>query len=83
VVSTPIRDVVQPYGARGFVHIAESVDAFIAAAAAAMAEGHSPARLERVDAFLAGMSWDATWARMSTLMIEARARARRHDGAIS
>lgn len=68
VVSTPITDVVRPYGEQGLVRIAGDADAFVAAIATAMAEGRDPRWLERVDQFLAGNSWDATYAQMLSLM---------------
>jgi UDP-galactopyranose mutase len=76
VVSTPIRDVVRPYGERGLVRIADSVAGFADAAAAAMAEARG-ARLARVDGFLDGVSWETTWTRMAALMGEAQARRTR------
>jgi UDP-galactopyranose mutase len=68
VVSTPITDVVRPYGEEGYVRIAGTVDEFVAAVEGALAEGDSPERLERVDALLAQQSWDATWAQMDALI---------------
>lgn len=68
LLSTPIHDVVEPYGAQGLVEIA--------ATAAQMVEaGHQlliyradtaleTARLAKADSFLAGGSWDQTWAGM-------------------
>ena len=66
VVSTPIRDVVETYGANGFVEIAATAEEFVAAVERCLAEP-GRARAE-VDAFLAGMSWDATQARMADLV---------------
>jgi UDP-galactopyranose mutase len=63
VVSTAIADVVTPYGDAGLVRIADDADTFIAACEAAMADVAGD-RLARVDAFLEGMSWEATWAHM-------------------
>jgi glycosyltransferase involved in cell wall biosynthesis len=60
VVSTSIRDVIRPYGQEGFVHIADSVDDFIEKIELAMQQGQP----DRVDAFLAQMSWDQTWTAM-------------------
>lgn len=72
VVSTTIRDVVEPYGRMGLVHIADTVEAFSAAIRAALAEGHSnTAWCQKVDAFLAQMSWDATWQNMVDCIDEA------------
>ena len=63
VVSTSITDVVRPYGDNGLVRIADAPDEFVEAIRAAL--GDRPAEwLPRADAFLAGNSWDATWARI-------------------
>ncbi len=81
VVSTPIEDVVTPYGDERLVRIAAGVPAFAAACDAAMREdGGNPDWLRRVDAFLAGTSWDRTWARMNGLLQSALLRARAGDG---
>jgi UDP-galactopyranose mutase len=67
VVSTPIRDVVRPYGQQGLARIAGTPQAFAAAIEESLEEDRG-ARLARVDAFLSQMSWDLTWARMSQLV---------------
>jgi UDP-galactopyranose mutase len=67
VVSTSIRDVVSPYGEQGLVSIADTPADFIQAARLAM-DDHDPLRLCRIDAFLSRTSWNATWARMRTLI---------------
>ena len=67
VVSTGIRDVIRPYGEEEMVRIADGVDAFEAACAAVLAEAQTPAaaaRQARADRYLAGLSWDTTWAAM-------------------
>jgi UDP-galactopyranose mutase len=70
VVSTSIRDVVRPYGQLGLVRIADDAAAFVQACAAAMAE--DPADRRRpADAYLRQMSWDGTWARISSLVDDA------------
>jgi UDP-galactopyranose mutase len=61
VVSTSIRDVVRPYGQEGLVQIADSVEEFVEKVEIAMQQGQP----NRVDAFLAQMSWDQTWAAMT------------------
>ncbi|GHF93869.1 glycosyl transferase [Deinococcus piscis] len=74
VVSTGIRDVVQPYGVGELARIADGVDAFEAACAQALAEAGTPAaarRQARADAFLAGLSWDQTWQDMAGLIEQA------------
>lgn len=63
VVSTPVRDVVRPYGELGLVHIAATAEEFVAAAEAAPSED-AAARVRKADEFLAQTSWDETWARM-------------------
>jgi UDP-galactopyranose mutase len=63
VVSTSIRDVVQPYGDRGLVRIADSVAAFVEGCEAAFVED-AAARMREADAFLRQTSWDETWSRM-------------------
>jgi UDP-galactopyranose mutase len=75
IVSTSIRDIVRPYGQQGLARIADTPEAFSAAIDAAIDEDPS-ARLAAFDTFLAGTSWDRTWARMQALVdgaVEARA----------
>jgi glycosyltransferase involved in cell wall biosynthesis len=73
VVSTPIRDVVRPYGELELVEIAEDPESFVAAAERAMTrygEG-APGRAEwlrRVDDFIARGSWSRTFRQMSDLI---------------
>jgi UDP-galactopyranose mutase len=72
VVSTPIRDVVYPYGQMGLVRIAGDAREFTAAIEDLLkSEANRKEWLETVDKFLATMSWDETWARMSRLIDEA------------
>ncbi len=82
VVSTPIRDVVRPYGDEGLVEIAADAAGFAAAAERCLAQTRDhPAHqrwLRRVDEFLAGGSWDETQRRMADL-ISAVVSARRAD----
>ncbi|MGE5655251.1 MAG: UDP-galactopyranose mutase [Actinomycetota bacterium] len=69
VVSTSIRDVVRPYGEQGLVRIADTVEAFVAAAEAAMREDTPESGwLNQVDAFLEQTSWDQTWGAMAQLI---------------
>ena len=67
VVSTSIRDVVRPYGQQGLARIADTVDDFVAACAAALQED-AASRWRYADAFLRQTSWDGTWAQMRQLM---------------
>jgi UDP-galactopyranose mutase len=76
VVSTPIRDVVHPYGEEGLVYIAEGVEETIDAVEMALAlDGDEHER--RVDEVLAQTSWDKTWASMQRLIDEAVASKQR------
>lgn len=77
VVSTSIRDVVRPYGEQGLVRIADTVEAFVAAAEAAMREDTPESGwLTQVDAFLEQTSWDQTWGAMAQLIESAIATGR-------
>jgi glycosyltransferase involved in cell wall biosynthesis len=79
VVSTPVRDVVRPYGERSLVRIGRGAS-FVAHVADALAERGSEAAAERrraADAYVAETSWDRTWASMHALIDEIGARRRR------
>jgi glycosyltransferase involved in cell wall biosynthesis len=67
VVSTSIRDVVNPYGELGLVAIADTVADMVQACDSALREQGDGRRI-RADAFLRGMSWDRTWSRMTRLL---------------
>lgn len=70
-VSTSIRDVVRPYGEQKVVHIADGIEAFVAALDKALREDRGNAEwLARVDALLAHNSWDLTWQRMVQRIVE-------------
>jgi UDP-galactopyranose mutase len=79
VVSTSIRDVVRPYGQQGLARIADTVEEFVAAVAAALREDPVE-RIRAADAFLTHMSWDGTWLRMRQA-IEQVASGRKPRGA--
>lgn len=68
VVSTPIRDVVRPYGQLGLVSTASGAQELAAAIQAAF-EGGAPHR-ETTDRLLARSSWDDTWRAMAVLIEE-------------
>jgi glycosyltransferase involved in cell wall biosynthesis len=63
VVSTPVRDVVEPYGRLGLAHIAADAKSFEEEIAKALA-GERDLWLAEVDAFLEQTSWDKTFAEM-------------------
>lgn len=60
VVSTPIKDVVKPYGEAGLVKIAASPEEFVCAIDSLLVS-QDFAWLEKVDAVLASMSWNRTF----------------------
>jgi len=64
VISTPIRDVVAPYGNNNLVHIVNNPEEFIAAAEKELAKKRKTAWLQKVDEFLLYNSWDRTWGQM-------------------
>jgi glycosyltransferase involved in cell wall biosynthesis len=71
VVSTPVRDVVSPYGESGLVRIADGAEAFILAIEQTLSQGGLGPIAGRVDQLIAGTSWAITWAQMATLMKQA------------
>jgi UDP-galactopyranose mutase len=76
VVTTPIKDVLEPYGTFKLVEVAANIDQFIEGAQRALACRDSQERIERVDRFLSRTSWDLTWSEMRGL-IEATVRSNR------
>jgi len=70
VISTPIRDVVNPYGKYKLVSIGASGQDFIAAADEILADKAKEKWLSKVDAFLAQNSWDKTCSNMIRLINE-------------
>jgi UDP-galactopyranose mutase len=67
VVSTPIRDVIRPYGEMGLVAIAKDAGEFITAIEGALSE-RDPARQQQADGWLSHLSWDRTWGEMAQLI---------------
>lgn len=87
VISTPIRDVIRPYGERGLVEIASSAAEFIAAADKILTYGAMKLkRRSSADRFLSTLSWDDTWNSMSELVaaaVDERIKAPVHPSAAS
>ncbi|HEV7395267.1 MAG TPA: glycosyltransferase family 1 protein [Pyrinomonadaceae bacterium] len=82
VISTSIRDVVRPYGELDLVKIADHPTQFIKAAEKLLAKSQEKTDwLTNVDSFLGEMSWDKTWAQMSTLINQVAERKRRLQAA--
>lgn len=70
VISTPIRDVVRPYGIENLVAIASTAEEFVKVAEKYLAQGNFDEWLVRVDKFLAQNSWDETFSAMKNLINE-------------
>ena len=68
VVSSPLRDVINPYGNNGLVQIAATADEFVNSIEQCMKLKNDPEWIRRVDDFLADISWDVTWIQMTTLI---------------
>jgi glycosyltransferase involved in cell wall biosynthesis len=69
VVSTPIADVVRPYGDKGLVEIARTPLEVVCKAEGLLTRSKE-SWLSRVDRHLASGSWDKTWASMHKLMLD-------------
>jgi glycosyltransferase involved in cell wall biosynthesis len=67
VVSTPIRDVISPYGKQQLVSIARNAEEFVAAIEDAL-PGYGDDWLTKVDSFLSQQSWDKTCEGMLNLV---------------
>lgn len=68
VISSAIRDVVNPYGDNNLVHIINDAAEFIEKATQELAVKDKSEWLERVDNYLEGISWDFTYSKMSKLI---------------
>lgn len=65
VISTPIKDVVSPYGDNKLVNIASTAEQLVKHGDKILKSKRRKAWLAKVDAFLAGNSWDRTWSQMA------------------
>jgi glycosyltransferase involved in cell wall biosynthesis len=70
VISTPIRDVVRPYGEKDLVVIAENSDKFIAGLEHLINDDQTQ-RQARATAHVNRLSWDGTWQSMERCMTKA------------
>jgi glycosyltransferase involved in cell wall biosynthesis len=68
VVSSPIADVIRPYGEEALVSIASDAEGFAAALERALTAPGDRQWLARVDRRLSTGSWDTTWSRMRALI---------------
>jgi UDP-galactopyranose mutase len=78
VISTAIRDVVQPYGVSGLAEIAEDASGFISVAEKLLSSPQIDGFRVRADAFLAKSSWERTWQEMNALVDAAYRKVQRH-----
>jgi UDP-galactopyranose mutase len=72
VISTAIKDVVNPYGNAGLVQIIDDSESFISAAEKIFADTERDHWLRKVDHFLENGSWDHTFNKMNTLINEVK-----------
>jgi glycosyltransferase involved in cell wall biosynthesis len=70
VISTPIRDVVRPYGEKDLVVIAKDSNEFAAGLEHLLTEDQTQRR-SRADAFVNRLSWNQTWQDMERCMEKA------------
>jgi UDP-galactopyranose mutase len=68
VISTPITDVVHPYGDNGLVHIVHNAAELVDKATIELGTTDKKAWLEVVDDYLVTNSWDITWFNMQELI---------------
>ncbi|MBW7674159.1 glycosyltransferase [Chryseobacterium chendengshani] len=68
VISTAIKDVVQPYGNAGLVQIIDDADSFISAAEKIFSDTEEDHWLRTVDHFIEDDSWDHTFQKMNRLI---------------
>lgn len=68
VISTPIKDVVKPYGEANLVYIANNAETFIAYAEEELGKDSKKEWLAKVDEYLADESWDNTFEKMNLLI---------------
>jgi UDP-galactopyranose mutase len=67
VVSTSIADVIEPYGAAGYVRIADGLEPFLHAIGCAAADDRA-AVVRGFDRVLDATSWDRTWTAMTAVI---------------
>ncbi|RFZ84407.1 glycosyltransferase family 1 protein [Mucilaginibacter terrenus] len=70
VISTPIKDVINPYGKNSLVHIANDAQGFIEAAEMELSNNQKAKWLSKVDSHLKQNSWDKTCSNMLHLAKE-------------
>lgn len=76
VVSTSIRDVINPYGRKGLVEIADDPADFVRAIEGSLHRSSDEDWRKAVDCHLADLSWDSTWRAMYVLIARAWSESR-------
>ena len=71
IVSSPVADVVRPYGEDGLVSIASDAEGFAAALERSLTVRSDDRWLIKVNQRLSTGSWDKTWSGMQALIEEA------------
>ncbi len=71
VISTPIQDVINPYGVNKLVYIISTPEEFIEKAEEELAKTDKSVWLAEVDSFLTANSWNDTWLNMMDVIQEA------------
>lgn len=72
VISTAIKDVINPYGNAGLVQIIDDSESFITAAEKIFADTEKDHWLRTVDHFIKNDSWDNTFSKMNALINEVK-----------
>jgi hypothetical protein len=72
VISTPIKDIVTPYGDENLVYIGETAAEFVKGIEWGLGIRDEPGWLRKVDEFLADISWDITWNKIVALIKETK-----------
>jgi UDP-galactopyranose mutase len=68
VVSTPIIDVIRPYGNKGLVRIAGTPEEFVRVTEEELQHQDRTEWLEKVDDFISQSSWNKTWGEMMSII---------------
>jgi glycosyltransferase involved in cell wall biosynthesis len=71
VISTPIADVIEPYGTLGLVHIINDAAELVEKAEQELNIWDRSLWLAKVDKYLGSMSWDFTWSKMLRIINDA------------
>lgn len=82
VISTPIRDVIYPYGEHQLVLIGRNAQEFITLAEQTRDDMDKKEWLQRVDFFLSNNSWDDTCGRMLKLIAQTRNKGKQTESLI-